>query len=50
MIRAFSVIYGSEIFLVLKDIWKMEDSQVTELAQWMAKAIMNQAVADNANK
>ncbi|HCH7937932.1 TPA: TetR/AcrR family transcriptional regulator [Providencia rettgeri] len=50
VIRAFSVIYGSEIFLVLKDIWKMEDSQVTELAQWMAKAIMNQAVADNANK
>ncbi|EJD6411944.1 TetR/AcrR family transcriptional regulator [Providencia sp. CRE-3FA-0001] len=50
VIRAFSVIYGSEIFLVLKDIWKMEDSQVTELAQWMAKAIMNQAVADNSNK
>lgn len=47
VIRAFSVIYGSEIFLVLKDIWKMENSQVTELAQWIAKAIMNQAVADN---
>lgn len=47
VIRAFSVIYGSEIFLVLKDIWKMEDSQVTELAQWIAKAIMNQAMADN---
>lgn len=47
VIRAFSVIYGSEIFLVLKDIWKMENSEVTELAQWIAKAIMNQAVADN---
>ncbi|WP_369310228.1 TetR/AcrR family transcriptional regulator [Providencia rettgeri] len=48
VIKAFSVIYGSEIFLVLKDIWKMDNQQVTELAQWMAKAIMNQAVADNA--
>lgn len=47
VIRAFSVIYGSEIFLVLKDIWKMDDAQVTGLAQWMAKAIMNQAQADN---
>lgn len=48
VIKAFSVIYGSEIFLVLKDIWKMDNKQVTELAQWMAKAIMNQAIADNA--
>ncbi|EJF7713591.1 MULTISPECIES: TetR/AcrR family transcriptional regulator [Providencia] len=47
VIRAFSVIYGSEIFLVLKDIWKMDDAQVTALAQWMSKAIMNQARADN---
>ncbi|GAB1438541.1 TetR/AcrR family transcriptional regulator [Providencia sp.] len=50
VVRAFSVIYGSEIFLVLKDIWKMEDSQVTELAQWIAKAIMNQAMADNVKR
>ncbi len=35
MIRAFSVIYGSEIFLVLKDIWKMDDAQVTQLTQWI---------------
>lgn len=46
VIKAFSVIYGSEIFLVLKDIWKQEDAEVIELAQWMAKAVINQAVAD----
>lgn len=50
VIKAFSVIYGSEIFLVLKDIWKMDNLQVIELAQWMAKAIMNQAVADNTKR
>lgn len=50
VIKAFSVIYGSEIFLVLKDIWKMDNQQVIELAQWMAKAIMNQAVADNTKR
>ena len=46
VIKAFSVIYGSEIFLVLKDIWKLDNDQVTEIAQWMAKAIINQATAD----
>ena len=49
VIKAFSVIYGSEIFLVLKDIWKLNNGQVTEIAQWMAKAVMNQAVLDNQN-
>ncbi len=49
VIKAFSVIYGSEIFLVLKDIWKLDNNQVTEIAQWMAKAIINQATEDNKN-
>ncbi|HBO22568.1 MULTISPECIES: TetR/AcrR family transcriptional regulator [unclassified Providencia] len=50
VIKAFSVIYGSEIFLVLKDIWMLDNQQVTEIAQWMAKAVINQADADNRNK
>lgn len=50
VIKAFSVVYGSEIFLVLKDIWKMDNQQVIELAQWMAKAIMNQAISDNTKR
>lgn len=50
VIKAFSVIYGSEIFLVLKDIWMLDNQQVTEIARWMAKAIINQADADNKNK
>lgn len=46
VIKAFSVIYGSEIFVVLKDIWKQEDDEVIKIAKWMAKAVMNQAIAD----
>ncbi|KPD03304.1 TetR/AcrR family transcriptional regulator [Moellerella wisconsensis] len=46
-IKAFSVIYGSEILLVLKDIWKMDNAQVMSMIQWMAKAILNQSIIDN---
>lgn len=47
VIRAFSLIYGSEVFLVMKDIWKMDDSGVIDITQWMAKAIINQALSDS---
>ncbi|WP_340618497.1 TetR/AcrR family transcriptional regulator [Xenorhabdus entomophaga] len=50
VIKSFSVIYGSEIFLVLKDIWKLNNDQVIEIAKWMAKAIINQAIEENKNK
>ncbi len=47
VIRAFSLVYGSEVFLVMKDIWKMDDSGVIGITQWMAKAIINQALSDS---
>ncbi|AGG30151.1 TetR/AcrR family transcriptional regulator [Morganella morganii] len=47
VIRAFSLVYGSEVFLVMKDIWKMNDGEVIDITQWMAKAILNQAMADS---
>lgn len=46
VLHAISVIYGSEIFLVLKDIWKLDNQQVVSLSQWMAKAVINQAKQD----
>ncbi|WP_109419512.1 TetR/AcrR family transcriptional regulator [Proteus terrae] len=46
VIKSFSLIYGSEVFLVMKDIWKMDDQQVIDMTQWMAKAILNQAKCD----
>lgn len=44
--QAFSLIYGSEIFLVLKDIWQLESEQIQDVVQWMAKAISRQAEED----
>ncbi|NUF50118.1 TetR/AcrR family transcriptional regulator [Gilliamella sp. ESL0250] len=46
VIYAISIIYGSEIFMVLKDIWKLDDQSVISLSQWIAKAIINQAKQD----
>ncbi|PHM30051.1 TetR/AcrR family transcriptional regulator [Xenorhabdus innexi] len=50
VMKSLSVIYGSEIFLVLKDIWKLNNEQVIEIAKWMAKAIINQAIEENKNE
>jgi hypothetical protein len=46
VIAAFSLLYGSEVFLVMKDIWGM-DNQVIDNVQWMAKAIINQANSES---
>lgn len=46
VIYSISIIYGSEIFMVLKDIWNLENQQVITLVQWIAKAIINQAKED----
>ncbi len=43
---ALSMVYGSEVFMVLKDIWQLENDEVMSMTQWMAKAILNQARAD----
>ncbi len=46
VIRSFSLIYGSEVFLVMKDIWNMDNEKIIEITKWMAKAIVNQAYRD----
>ncbi|CAI0990271.1 MULTISPECIES: TetR/AcrR family transcriptional regulator [Serratia] len=46
VIHSFSLIYGSEVFLVLKDIWGLELDGIQEVTQWMAKAIIRQAEED----
>ncbi|MGF1909322.1 TetR/AcrR family transcriptional regulator [Vibrio kasasachensis] len=43
---ALSLVYGSEIFMVLKDIWDLDSSDIDDVTQWMAKALINQAQAD----
>ncbi len=44
--QALSLIYGTEVFLVLKDIWHLELPALTDVVRWTAKAIVNQALAD----
>lgn len=46
MIYAFSLIYGSEVFMVMKDIWHADDNEILNVTQWMAKAILRQAEED----
>ncbi len=46
VIHAFSLIYGSEVFLVLKDIWGLDLAAIQDVTQWMAKAILRQANED----
>lgn len=46
MIYAFSLIYGSEVFMVMKDIWRVDDNEILNVTQWMAKAILRQAEED----
>ena len=44
--QALSLVYGTEVFLVLKDIWRLDLPEVTEVARWTAQAIIRQALAD----
>ncbi|WZB77176.1 TetR/AcrR family transcriptional regulator [Achromobacter insuavis] len=46
--QALSLVYGTEVFLVLKDIWGLELPAVTDVARWTAQAIIRQALADAA--
>ncbi|MBD1566176.1 TetR/AcrR family transcriptional regulator [Vibrio sp. S12_S33] len=47
---ALSLVYGSEIFMVLKDIWGLEYDGIDNVTQWMAKALINQAKTDVKNE
>ncbi|MEN5162949.1 MULTISPECIES: TetR/AcrR family transcriptional regulator [Achromobacter] len=44
--QALSLVYGTEVFLVLKDIWNLDLPAVTDVVRWTANAIINQALAD----
>ncbi|GAA5110108.1 TetR/AcrR family transcriptional regulator [Orbus sasakiae] len=43
VIYTMSIIYGSEIFMVLKDIWQLDNEKIISLSQWIAKAVIHQA-------
>ncbi|MEM6162349.1 TetR/AcrR family transcriptional regulator [Erwinia sp. P6884] len=43
VIQSLSLVYGSEIFLVMKDIWGCDNEQLQDIGKWIAKAIVRQA-------
>ena len=46
LIKALSVIYGIEIYVVLKDIWGATDREVESIARWMLEALVAKALAE----
>ena len=46
LLKALSLIYGIEIYVVLKDIWGASDREVESLARWMLDTIVTAAVAE----
>ncbi|WP_052118362.1 TetR/AcrR family transcriptional regulator [Erwinia oleae] len=46
VIKSLSLVYGSEIFLVMKDIWGCDDRQLQDIGKWIAKAIIRQGYED----
>ncbi len=46
VIQSLSLVYGSEIFLVMKDIWGCDNVQLEDIGKWIAKAIVRQARED----
>jgi AcrR family transcriptional regulator len=46
LLKALSVVYGIEIYVVLKDIWGASDREVESIARWMLEALVGKALAD----
>ncbi len=47
VIQSLSLVYGSEIFLVMKDIWGCNNDQLQDIGKWIARAIVRQAREDS---
>jgi AcrR family transcriptional regulator len=47
LLKALSVIYGIEIYVVLKDIWGASDREVEAVARWMLEALLTAALAES---
>lgn len=44
LLRALSIIFGIEPYVVLKDIWGCSDREVQAIARWMADALIDAAL------
>lgn len=46
LLRALSVVYGIEPYVVLKDIWGASDREIAAVARWMLDALIDAALRD----
>jgi AcrR family transcriptional regulator len=44
LLRALSLIYGIEPYVVLKDVWGADDAEVEATARWVVEAILAKAL------
>jgi AcrR family transcriptional regulator len=46
LMRALSVVYGIEPYIVLKDVWNANDHEIESVSRWMLDALINAALRD----
>src|SRR5215475_4363459 len=46
LVRALSVVYGIEAYVVLRDIWGARDREIQAIAAWVAEALVDAALRD----
>jgi AcrR family transcriptional regulator len=46
LVRALSVIYGIEAYVVLRDIWGASDKEIESIARWIADALVDTALRE----
>jgi hypothetical protein len=44
--QSLSLVFGTEAFVVLKDIWGLDGGQARDVALWSAHALVRTAVAE----
>jgi AcrR family transcriptional regulator len=46
LLKALSLVYGIESYVVLKDIWGCQDAEVQSVSRWMTDALVARALAE----
>ncbi len=46
LVRALSVIYGIEAYVVLRDIWGSSDKEIENIASWIARSLVDTALRE----
>ena len=50
LVRALSVVYGIEAYVILRDIWGARDPEIRAIVRWIAATLVDTAVRDAARQ